>query len=244
MQNIRNRCLNRSFWAVVVAAGLVAGAAHAKNSNNEPTLHGFCLNKACTDNGTNTPTNIDPPVFGFNASGQASTGDVTLAILAPDNLMNLPTSYSITGYNGDNYLGGNTDKANLFSSTPWTSGKLAAYLGLPKDTTPDNPIGAYTLPMGATGFDVYYVDLGTLKLPGSYDKADLLTTQSLDVGTYIVAFISVNGEYGATANSGAILEKGVNAQVPEPTSWALMTMGVGGLGASLRSRRRALAQVA
>ena len=50
---------------------------------------------------------------------------------------------------------------------------------------------------------------------------------------------------GVTANAGDYIVNNVvvgpNAPVPEPASWALMLVGFGGLGAALRSRRRAVA---
>src|SRR5881227_3322102 len=122
--------------ALLAAAAFVAVStpAFAAPDVNPPTLHGFCsLGNVCTDNGTNTPTSVNPPTFGFATSGASDSGTLFIDILTPDNLA-APGSFTITGYL--------TGTATLFSSTPWTSGDLAAYLG-GLDASPTNPIGAF-----------------------------------------------------------------------------------------------------
>lgn len=228
------------------ASALAVGAAHAAGP---PTLHGFCATAApCTDNGTNTPTSVNPPKFGFSSGGHAETGVVFIDILVPDNVV-LPASYTISGA----FLGASTFTATEFSSTAWTSGQLDSYLGI--SASPTNPIGAYlpsTLPFqpGATGFYVFNFNIGTRTLPSNSgaSDADLMTTDlSLFAGSYIVAFINQDGKYGATANSGAILETGgtttTHGTVPEPATWAMMIAGFGLAGAALRRRRAITAAV-
>ena len=66
----------------------------------------------------------------------------------------------------------------------------------------------------------------------------MTTGPGLFAGSYIVAFINQSGKFGATANSGAILETGSPTMpTPEPATWALMLVGLGGVGAAMRSRR-------
>ena len=70
------------------ALAVVSAPALATAPINPPTLHGFCsLGNICTDNGTNTPTSVNPPVFAFAASGQSdSSGTLWIDILVPNNL--------------------------------------------------------------------------------------------------------------------------------------------------------------
>ncbi len=228
---------------VLIAAAATCALA-ATGSAQAVTLHGFCSTaNPCTDNGTNTPTSVDSPNFGFSASPGPATGTVFIDILVPDNVT-LPASYTISGP----FVAPSTFTASLFSSTPWTSGKLDSYLGI--SASPENPIGAYlpsTIPLQptATGFYVFQANLGTKTLPSNSGASndDLMTTgPGLFAGSYVVAFIKQMGAYGATANSGAILETGSpmgrGGDTPEPATWALMLMGFGGVGAALRARRR------
>jgi hypothetical protein len=74
--------------ALAIAGGVaVPGSAHA-------TLHGFCntSDAGCVDNGTNTPTTLNPPSFGFSAGGHSATGDLIIDILVPDNVSNPSTT--------------------------------------------------------------------------------------------------------------------------------------------------------
>src|SRR5207244_4435946 len=117
--------------ALLAAAALAAVStpALAVADVNPPTLHGFCsVANPCTDNGTNTPTSVNPPVFGFATSGASDSGTLYIAILTPDDLA-APGSFTFTGYL--------TGTASLYSSTPWTAGELDNYLGLPQGPPPE-----------------------------------------------------------------------------------------------------------
>ena len=225
---------------------------------NPPTEHGFCsLGIQCTDTGTNTPTSVNPPVFGFAASGQGATGTLLIDILIPNNI-SAPGSFNISPFTGTPAGGSLTGVANLFSTTAWTSGQLDTYLGI--SASPANGIDAYAaglaMQSGATGFWVYQANLGTTTLLGTsgvggpgQDNYLMLLGQSVPVGSYIVGFLAQSNSagtgYGATANSGAILI--TDPPVPEPATWAMMLMGFGGIGMAMRRNRRrnaALMQVA
>lgn len=220
--------------AVPTAVALMATPASA-------TLHGFCGSaNPCSDNGTNTPTSVNPPVFGFSAGGASATGDTWIAILVPDNLAQ-PGSFTISG----SLLGANTFTASLFSGSAWKTGQLDAFLGI--SASPTNPIGAYlpttqTFQPSADGFWVYKADIGSVTLPsnaGASDSSLLTLNQDLGLGSYVTAFIHDGRTWDATANSGAILQDGPPG-VPEPATWAMMIMGFGAAGVALRRRKPAL----
>ena len=221
--------------ALAIAGGVaMPGSAHA-------TLHGFCAGAGqCVDNGTNSPTSSNPPVnFGFTTSPGPTTGDLLLDILTPDNVTAGP-SFTLSGT-----LSGT---ATLFSATPWTSGKLDAYLGI--SASPANPIGAFlpstqALDPGATGFFVYQVDLGTTTLQGpsnpNVSPLESIISGVLPQASYIVGFLNEGTaaapDFQATANSGAIFETGTpgvtrggGGTVPEPSTWAMLLIGFAGLG--------------
>ena len=143
-------------------------------------------------------------------------------------------------------------QANLVSTTAWTSGTLASYVGL--SASPNNPIGAYlpatqVLDAGATGYFVYQADLGTNKLidNGSCQSAAtcgplLSLSASLTDGAYAVGFLNnpTSGNIIATANSGALFFNGTSTtvKIPEPPVVTLFATALLGLG-FLRRRRRA-----
>jgi hypothetical protein len=228
--------------AAAAAFAVVSAPALAVKPVNPPTLHGFCsLGNMCIDGGSNTPTSVNPPVFAFASSGQSATGNLWIDILVP-NTVTMPASFTISGaLNGT---------ATLFNPIAWTSGQLDTYLGI--SASPTNPIGAY-LPATqgfqptATGFFVFQANLGTQTLlgtsgvgqPGQDTFLSTLDT-GLFAGSYIVAFLQQSGAYGATANSGAILETSPPPPgVPEPATWAMMIAGFGAAGFALRRKRRA-----
>ena len=243
-----NKGLRTLAMAGVTAASLsIAAPALAVPDVNPPTLHGFCaLGNICTDNGTDTPTSVQPPVFGFASSGGNADGTLWIDILVPNNDP-IPVSFGISGA-----LSGT---ATLYSTTAWTSGFLKDYLG-GLDASPANGIDAY-LPStqgcstnppqgcdpGATGYYVFVADLGSTTLLGTsgvggtgQDNYLMTLDQDLAAGGYILGFLQQTDDYGATANSGAILE--TNRGVPEPATWAMMVLGFGAAGVAIRRSRR------
>ncbi|GAA3893174.1 hypothetical protein GCM10022276_10460 [Sphingomonas limnosediminicola] len=233
-----------AFAGAVFAAASPAFGAKPLAAVNPPTLHGFCsLAAPCTDNGTNTPTGVNPTVFSFAASGKAATGTLLIDILVPNNVA-APGSFTISGA----LLGISTYTASLVSPTAWTLGQLDSYLGI--TASPTNPIGAYlpttlTYQPGTTGFYVYQANVGSRTLLGQSDvgKAGqdaylMELSQALAQGSYIVGYLSQSGQYGATANSGAILQTSPPPPaVPEPATWAMMLLGFGAVGFSMRRGR-------
>src|SRR3974390_2465024 len=127
----------------LVALLLLAGAVLPAKADLLDPLHGYCAGAGqCMDNGSNSPTTNNPPInFGFTVSpGPASGSQYLIEILTPDNVTAGP-SFTLTGPSGT---------ATLFSATPFTSGPLDAYLGI--SASPNNPIGAFIIPAGNTGF--------------------------------------------------------------------------------------------
>jgi PEP-CTERM motif len=224
--------MKKILLTMLAVAAMVALSRPVKADTIDDPLHGFCWNgTTCSDNGTNTPTTSNPPYFGFYISPGPQTGTYLIDILVPTSY-GIQPSFSVSGD-----LSGT---ATLFSSTAWSSGDLADYLGL-ATTSPDNPIGAYLA--GGSSYYVYQVNLGTATLQNSASGSpDLTIVGGVPVDTYIVGFLlttncgTSNDKCVATANSGAILETG---QVPEPGS--LMLFGTGLLGMAGFLRRKLMA---
>lgn len=209
-------------------------------------LHGFCGTPTvttCSDNGTITPTSTNPPSFGFWSTG-STMGNFELILMAPNNEVTAPSSYSLS-VNGTNVT--NTPvTSSLFSTTAFTSGHLSDYLGL--NTHPKNPVGAF-LPSTqaaqgvttASGYYVYTFNFGAET--GSPNKTGNPPEFSIASGSVPLGSVFLGFEYscisptctsnsifdkhadifGYTPNSGAVLEDGMpKTSVPEPASAALV----------------------
>lgn len=222
-------------------------------------LHGFCAAgcQEVTSGGNNVTTVVAPPGFnGANygfwlSSGPATPPDTRLYFATPDNEAAGPVTTNGT-INGASFAG----TATLLSGLgQWTSGDLDTFLGsnLAGGAQPNNPISNF-LPFTqktdstATGYNLFELDLGSVKLAGMDDQTLMnLTSLGLPTGSMIFAFTELpqgNGSWTATASSGVLYDNGGQGctsctPVPEPTSLALLGTGLLGLGWVLhRARRR------
>lgn len=230
---------------VALAVALASGGTVWADTVIDP-LHGQCNGSGtgtCSDNGTNTPLG-NSTTFGFTISpgSTSQTGDLILDILVGNN-QTLPSSFTIDFSN--NTLAGT---ATLFNSTAWTTGTLAAYLGI--TASPDNPIGGY-LPdpgnPGATGFFVFQavIPQQTFGQDATAAAGMFNVPTGLQIGDYIVGFCSGTSTPSAcspsggtnnvaTANSGSLV---VGTPTPTPEPGSLMMLGA---GLALLLGRRAL----
>jgi hypothetical protein len=215
-----------------------ASVSHAQTSIDP--LHGVCdaPTPACTDNNVVTPTTSTSPHYGFTVSPGPNSGLYEIISLIPNNVPGASVeNFSVTG--------GATSPApaTLFSSTAWTGGFLAAYLGIA--ASPSNPFSAF-LPTtvahdpGATGYFVYVSVLGTNTLlgPSATTATPVLFDGSFvfPSGSSIVGFLNdgtiSSPDWIATASSGQISIQ----PTPEPESILLFGAGLLLVGAMLRRR--------
>jgi PEP-CTERM motif len=220
---------------IVVVLGVLMFALGA----SADTLHGYCVTPAapCTDNGTITPTNNDPPFFAFRFAGNASksgSGDFVLFALVPDD--------QNVGFTLD---GTNTTVASvtgaLASPTEWNSGFLSAFLTSPTFPHNSHPLGAYlpstqAVDPGAKGYFVYAFDFGAFNYKTTPDPQ--FTNGGVPQGTvFFATLVDANGNVTVdTPNSASILEAGSPSSVPEPGTLLMFGSGIIGFAGILRRK--------
>jgi hypothetical protein len=255
---------------VLTTLFLVGTAAFAQDIDDP--LHGCIIGDAnCYDNGTVTPTSQNPlPNFTFTISPGPNTGNLLVDFLVPDDAKNVASlSFFISASSGGSNDNSNISPVAASLQGHWTSGELWSFLGLsglangaPKNNiqawlpyTQGNNCGAgnnQACDPGATGYQVYQVDLGTNLLQSPSDPTKPVLTVSgsdLPIASLLVGFLSQTGEHGttyiSTANSGAVFVENapgpLNTQsspVPEPSSIVLFASMLFGAGTILRKKIR------
>lgn len=100
---------------------------------------------------------------------------------------------------------------------------------------------AYVRIYSATTNEVVFATDALTVFPAFSTPWTLFTSSKLAAGDYVFEAGVRNADEGGPDYSSKLLVDGVTAAVPEPSTWAMMLLGFGGLGALLRRRRSVLA---
>lgn len=197
--------------ALLGLAALI-GATFSFAQPAQAILHAFCVSPtpACLDNGTVTPTNTNPPSFGFATGGGGTFTSVLLEVLVPNNVKNAATqSITITGTTHPTTGAAGvvttlTDTA-AFSATAWpsagnTNETLATYLGI---SSGNNKASAWlpstdAVDPGANAYFVYQFAFPKETFGGNASGTPgqdptFTTSYHFAVGTIIAAFACTTG---------------------------------------------------
>lgn len=212
-------------YRLLTATCVAAVCAFAATSAGAVTNINFSGYQFGLNPGETLVTNFDSPLTtaaGFTLSGPGSLlTDTSNAGAAPATSL---TTWDTTQYLS--VLGGDYEVL----TTPLIT-EISFYLG---STDTYNKF-TFTHPGGAT--EVFTgVDLAAAVAEGDDGNRDALDTNGRYTFTFDSAIDSVRLD--SAENSMEVSNIGAVAAVPEPTAWAMMLLGFGGVGALLRVRRR------
>jgi hypothetical protein len=213
--------MKTSLLTAIAAAALAAGSASAATSI---TFGGY---QTSLNAGEILVTNFDNPVSTANGYGLSATG----SFLTGSSGNGAAPAFNATDRDPTQYLsleGGQSETLTTpdIKSISFYIGSLDSY----------NSIAFTHVGGGVEAFSGS--DIAALAVPTGVANGDQQSGNSNGRYTFTFDTAITGVTLGSTGNSFELSDIGAPG-VPEPATWAIMLMGFGGMGAALRSRRKA-----